>query len=76
MTGSALRDDGARGKRVRRAFALAAALWLAAPGAHADDAMIVIPGRGETVETALAHASAAGVAGVAGAAGVGQPGRG
>ncbi|KVF78700.1 flagellar basal body P-ring formation chaperone FlgA [Burkholderia vietnamiensis] len=73
MTGSALRDDGARGKRVRRAFALAAALWLAAPGAHADDAMIVIPGRGETVETALAHASAAGVAGVAG---VGQPGRG
>ncbi|MDN7667882.1 flagellar basal body P-ring formation chaperone FlgA [Burkholderia vietnamiensis] len=70
MTGSALRDDGARGKRVRRAFALAAALWLAAPGAHADDAMIVIPGRGETVETALAHASAAGVAGV------GQPGRG
>lgn len=73
MTGSALRNDGARGKRVRRAFALAAALWLAAPGAHADDAMIVIPGRGETVETALAHASAAGVAGVAG---VGQPGRG
>ncbi|HDR9094128.1 flagellar basal body P-ring formation chaperone FlgA [Burkholderia vietnamiensis] len=73
MTGSALRNDGARGKRVRRAFALAAALWLAAPGAHADDAMIVIPGRGETVETALAHASVAGVAGVAG---VGQPGRG
>ncbi|MBR8035699.1 flagellar basal body P-ring formation chaperone FlgA [Burkholderia vietnamiensis] len=73
MTGSALHDDGARGKRVRRAFALAAALWLAAPGAHADDAMIVIPGRGETVETALAHASAAGVAGVAG---VGQAGRG
>ncbi|AOK42163.1 flagellar basal body P-ring formation chaperone FlgA [Burkholderia vietnamiensis] len=70
MTGSALRNDGARGKRVRRAFALAAALWLAAPGAHADDAMIVIPGRGETVETALAHASAAGVAGA------GQPGRG
>ncbi|KVE24092.1 flagellar biosynthesis protein FlgA [Burkholderia vietnamiensis] len=70
MTGSALRDDGARGKRVRRAFALAAAVWLAAPGAHADDAMIVIPGRGETVETALAHASAAG------AAGVGQPSRG
>ncbi|XVJ96922.1 flagellar basal body P-ring formation chaperone FlgA (plasmid) [Burkholderia vietnamiensis] len=76
MTGSALRNDGARGKRVRRAFALAAALWLAAPGAHADDAMIVIPGRGETVETALAHASAAGAAGVAGVAGVGQPGRG
>ncbi|TPQ35281.1 flagellar biosynthesis protein FlgA [Burkholderia ubonensis] len=76
MTGSALRNDGARGKRVRRAFALAAAVWLAAPGAHADDAMIVIPGRGETVETALAHASAAGVAGVAGAAGVGQAGRG
>ncbi|AOK01464.1 flagellar basal body P-ring formation chaperone FlgA [Burkholderia vietnamiensis] len=70
MTGSALHDDGARGKRVRRAFALAAALWLAAPGAHADDAMIVIPGRGETVETALAHASVAGV-GQAGRSGAG-----
>ncbi|KVR99400.1 flagellar basal body P-ring formation chaperone FlgA [Burkholderia vietnamiensis] len=70
MTGSALRNDGARGKRVRRAFALAAALWLAAPGAHADDAMIVIPGRGETVETALAHASVAGV-GQAGRGGAG-----
>ncbi|HDR8960776.1 flagellar basal body P-ring formation chaperone FlgA [Burkholderia vietnamiensis] len=70
MTGSALHDDGARGKRVRRAFALAAALWLAAPGAHADDAMIVIPGRGETVETALAHASVAGV-GQAGRGGAG-----
>jgi len=42
---------------VRRAFALAAALWIAA--AHADDGMIVIPGRGETAETALAHANAA-----------------
>ncbi|GBH25923.1 flagellar basal body P-ring formation chaperone FlgA [Burkholderia vietnamiensis] len=70
MTGSALRNDGARGKRVRRAFALAAALWLAAPGAHADDAMIVIPGRGETVGTALAHASGAGV-GQAGRGGAG-----
>ncbi len=44
---------------VRRAFALAAALWIAAPAAHADDGMIVIPGRGETAETALAHANAA-----------------
>ncbi|MET3633126.1 flagella basal body P-ring formation protein FlgA [Burkholderia sp. 572] len=44
---------------VRRAFALAAALWIAAPAAHADDGMIVIPGRGETAETALAHAKAA-----------------
>lgn len=46
---------------VRRAFALAAALSLsiAAPAAHADDGMIVIPGRGETAETALAHANAA-----------------
>ncbi|MDN7905582.1 flagellar biosynthesis protein FlgA, partial [Burkholderia diffusa] len=42
-----------------RAFALAAALWLAVPLAHADDGMIVIPGRGETAETALAHANAA-----------------
>lgn len=42
-----------------RAFALAGALWIAAPAAHADDGMIVIPGRGETAETALAHANAA-----------------
>lgn len=42
-----------------RAFALAAALWIAAPAAHADDGTIVIPGRGETAETALAHANAA-----------------
>lgn len=42
-----------------RAFALAAAVWIAAPAAHADDGMIVIPGRGETAETALAHANAA-----------------
>ncbi len=42
-----------------RAFALSAALWIAAPAAHADDGMIVIPGRGETAETALAHANAA-----------------
>lgn len=42
-----------------RAFALAAAGWIAAPAAHADDGMIVIPGRGETAETALAHANAA-----------------
>ncbi len=60
---------------VRRAFALAAALWIAAPTVHADDGMIVIPGRGETAETALAHANAAsggqfgGNAGVASASG-------
>ncbi|SPV20969.1 flagellar basal body P-ring biosynthesis protein FlgA [Burkholderia cepacia] len=42
-----------------RAFALAAAVWIAAQPAHADDGMIVIPGRGETAETALAHANAA-----------------
>jgi len=59
MTGSALRVNHGRGMRVRRAFALAAALWLAAPVAHADDGMIVIPGRGESAETALAHANAA-----------------
>ncbi|KWE22380.1 flagellar biosynthesis protein FlgA [Burkholderia cepacia] len=61
MTGSALRGRNGRLMHVRRAFALAAALSLsiAAPAAHADDGMIVIPGRGETAETALAHANAA-----------------
>ncbi|WP_322040558.1 flagellar basal body P-ring formation chaperone FlgA [Burkholderia diffusa] len=58
MTG-ALRGNDGRGTRMARAFALAAALWLAVPLAHADDGMIVIPGRGETAETALAHANAA-----------------
>ncbi|AQQ44311.1 MULTISPECIES: flagellar basal body P-ring formation chaperone FlgA [Burkholderia] len=59
MTGGALRDRNGRLAHVRRAFALAAALWIAAPAAHADDGMIVIPGRGETADTALAHANAA-----------------
>ncbi|OXJ00663.1 MULTISPECIES: flagellar basal body P-ring formation chaperone FlgA [Burkholderia] len=62
MTGSALRGRNGRLTHVRRAFApfaLIAALWIAAPAAHADDGMIVIPGRGETAETALAHANAA-----------------
>ncbi|OXI46554.1 flagellar basal body P-ring formation chaperone FlgA [Burkholderia aenigmatica] len=59
MTGSALRGRNGRLTHVRRAFALVAALWIAAPAAHADDGMIVIPGRGETAETALAHANAA-----------------
>ncbi|VWC10877.1 flagellar basal body P-ring formation chaperone FlgA [Burkholderia latens] len=59
MARSALREYAGRGTRLRRAFALAAALWAAAPAAHADDGMIVIPGRGETAETALAHANAA-----------------
>ncbi len=59
MTGSALRENAARGTRVPRAFALAAALWLVVSAAHADDGMIVIPGRGETAETALAQANAA-----------------
>ncbi|MGN8191716.1 flagellar basal body P-ring formation chaperone FlgA [Burkholderia sp. 22088] len=63
MTGSALRGRNGRLMHVRRAFArafaLAAALWIAAPAAHADDGMIVIAGRGETAETALAHANAA-----------------
>ncbi|MCA7886694.1 flagellar basal body P-ring formation protein FlgA [Burkholderia contaminans] len=59
MTGSALRERNGRLTHVRRALALAAALWIAAPAAHADDGMIVIPGRGETAETAIAHANAA-----------------
>ncbi|WP_321786861.1 flagellar basal body P-ring formation chaperone FlgA [Burkholderia pyrrocinia] len=76
MTGSALRGGNGRLTHVRRAFALAAALWIAAPAAHADDGTIVIPGRGETAETALAHANAAsggqfgGNAGVASGAGI------
>ncbi|WP_175672380.1 flagellar basal body P-ring formation chaperone FlgA [Burkholderia ambifaria] len=78
MTGSALRANDGRRTRVPRAFALAAALWLAVPAAHADDGMIVIPGRGETAETALAHANAAsggqfgGNAGTASGAGTGM----
>ncbi|MCA8095289.1 flagellar basal body P-ring formation protein FlgA [Burkholderia anthina] len=59
MTGSALHGNDRRGTRAPRAFALAAALWLAVPSARADDGMIVIPGRGETAETALAQANAA-----------------
>ncbi|KWU27594.1 flagellar basal body P-ring formation chaperone FlgA [Burkholderia cenocepacia] len=59
MTGGALRGRNGRLTHARRAFALAAALWIAAPAVHADDGMIVIPGRGETAETALAHANAA-----------------
>ncbi|RKU00824.1 flagellar biosynthesis protein FlgA [Burkholderia sp. Nafp2/4-1b] len=77
MTASALRGNDRRGTRVRCAFALAAALWLAVPAAHADDGMIVIPGRGETAETALAHANAASggqFGGNAGAASVGAMG--
>lgn len=76
MTGSALRDRNGRRAHVRRAVALAAALWIAAPAVQADDGMIVIPGRGETAETALAHANAAnggpfgGNAGVASGAGI------
>ncbi|KVL24320.1 flagellar basal body P-ring formation chaperone FlgA [Burkholderia ubonensis] len=61
MTGSALRSDNGRRPHARLAFALAAALWAcAAPALAADDGMIVIPGRGESAETALANANAAG----------------
>ncbi|MDF3082675.1 flagellar basal body P-ring formation chaperone FlgA [Burkholderia sola] len=75
MTGGALRGRNGRLTHARRAFALAAALWIVAPAVHADDGMIVIPGRGETAETALAHANAAsggqfgGNAGIASASG-------
>ncbi|KVR40580.1 flagellar basal body P-ring formation chaperone FlgA [Burkholderia ubonensis] len=61
MTGSALRSDNGRRPHARLAFALAAALWAcAATALAADDGMIVIPGRGESAETALANANAAG----------------
>lgn len=72
MAGSALREHAGRGTRLRRAFALAAALWVAAPAAHADDGTIVIPGRGETAETALAHANAASGGQFGGTAGTGS----
>ncbi|RQP46495.1 flagellar basal body P-ring formation protein FlgA [Burkholderia ubonensis] len=61
MTGSALRSDNGRRPHARLAFALAAALWACtATALAADDGMIVIPGRGESAETALANANAAG----------------
>ncbi|KVD63560.1 flagellar basal body P-ring formation chaperone FlgA [Burkholderia ubonensis] len=67
MTGSALRSDNGRRPHARLAFALAAALWAcAATALAADDGMIVIPGRGESAETALANANAAGAARPAG----------
>ncbi|KWO44801.1 flagellar basal body P-ring formation chaperone FlgA [Burkholderia ubonensis] len=67
MTGSALRSDNGRRPHARLAFALAAALWAcAATALAADDGMIVIPGRGESAETALANANA-------NAAGTGRP---
>ncbi|KWN86374.1 flagellar basal body P-ring formation chaperone FlgA [Burkholderia ubonensis] len=67
MTGSALRSDNGRRPHARLAFALAAALWAcAATALAADDGMIVIPGRGESAETALANANA-------NAAGAGRP---
>ncbi|AWU98935.1 flagellar biosynthesis protein FlgA [Burkholderia sp. JP2-270] len=72
MTGNALRGRNGRLTHVRRAFALAAALWIAAPAAHADDGTIVIPGRGETAETALAHANAASGGQFGGNAGMGS----
>ncbi|MBF5014208.1 flagellar biosynthesis protein FlgA, partial [Burkholderia pseudomultivorans] len=59
MTGCARGDRNGRRTHVRRAFALAVALWIAVPAARADDGMIVIPGRGETAEHALATAAAA-----------------
>ncbi|MDR0242545.1 MAG: flagellar basal body P-ring formation protein FlgA [Burkholderia sp.] len=74
MTGSALRGRNGRLTHVRRAFALAAALWIAAPAVHAEDGMIVIPGRGETAETAHANAANGGQfggnAGMASGAGI------
>ncbi|MGU7783455.1 flagellar basal body P-ring formation chaperone FlgA [Burkholderia sp. PU8-34] len=64
MAPSGFRSDDGRRPRARRAFALAVALWTAlwtvpAAAQAADDGMIVIPGRGETAESALANANAA-----------------
>lgn len=71
MTRSALRGETGRRERAGRALALVAALWIGTPAAHADDGMIVIPGRGETAESALAHANAASGGQLAGNAGAG-----
>lgn len=61
MTGGALRgtDERRTQRRRARALGLAAALSVVAAVAHADDGMIVIPGRGDTAEHALASANAA-----------------
>lgn len=55
MTGTASRSEHGRRPLARFACALAAALWTSVALAQAaDDGMIVIPGRGETAEAALA----------------------
>ncbi|MBJ9656177.1 flagellar basal body P-ring formation protein FlgA [Burkholderia multivorans] len=61
MTGGALRgtDERPMQRRRARALGLAAVLSVVAAVAHADDGMIVIPGRGDTAEHALASANAA-----------------
>ncbi|PRE13121.1 flagellar basal body P-ring formation chaperone FlgA [Burkholderia multivorans] len=61
MTGGALRgtDERPMQRRRARALGLAAVLSAVAAVAHADDGMIVIPGRGDTAEHALASANAA-----------------
>ena len=60
MTRTAHRSDTGRQPRRRLALAFAVALWASAATAQAaDDGMIVIPGRGETTESALAHVAAA-----------------
>ncbi|AGK48769.1 flagella basal body P-ring formation protein FlgA [Burkholderia thailandensis MSMB121] len=66
--------DAGRATRVRFAAALALAGWMGAALAQqaGDGGMIVIPGRGESAQTALANANAASVRGAnaAGAAGL------
>ncbi|KVR42251.1 flagellar basal body P-ring formation chaperone FlgA [Burkholderia multivorans] len=59
MTGGAFRGTDERPMQRRRALGLAAVLSAVAAVAHADDGMIVIPGRGDTAEHALASANAA-----------------
>ncbi|HDR8912956.1 TPA: flagellar basal body P-ring formation protein FlgA [Burkholderia multivorans] len=61
MKGGALRgtDERPMQRRRARALGLAAVLSAVAAVAHADDGMIVIPGRGDTAEHALASANAA-----------------
>ncbi|MHA7433103.1 flagellar basal body P-ring formation chaperone FlgA, partial [Burkholderia pseudomallei] len=65
--------DAGRATRTRFAVALALAGWMGAALAQqaGDGGMIVIPGRGESAQTALANAASARGANGAGAAGPG-----
>ncbi|MHA7338327.1 flagellar basal body P-ring formation chaperone FlgA, partial [Burkholderia pseudomallei] len=68
--------DAGRATRTRFAVALALAGWMGAALAQqaGDGGMIVIPGRGESAQTALANANAASARGANGAGAAGPGG--